>query len=137
MPVSVCFVIALQKKSKNEVAQKIPKKYQNSYSSEGPSSWRMKSGGGPQAPGPPLARPGGTRAHRAPGSYVHRLRLPFGPIYTPQHKNPRYISPLSRSVPDLRRHRNLASGVTRILFWNPAGEGLGPGAHLHQLFFTS
>ena len=136
MPVSVCFVVALQKKSKNEVAQKIPEKLQKFLFIGRPLQLEDEVRGRPTCPRAPLGAARGPRSHRVPGSCGHRLRLPFGPIYAPRRKNPRYQSTFSRSVPDLLRHRNLASGVTRILLRHLAGEGLGPRGHLHQLFFT-
>src|ERR1041385_2632640 len=57
MPIHVCFVFVMQKKSKNEVAQKIPKKYLHRKSPPA-GGWSQEVAPGPQAPsrrvqGPP------------------------------------------------------------------------------------
>jgi len=127
----------MQKRSKNEVAQKIPKKLPKIFFTrratepEGhlqgrPTSLRRPHGAAWGGPVPPPRL----------GDLGTALDSPLAYIFTRDAKNPRYPTHFSRSDPDLCRHRNLASGVTRILLRHPAEEGLGPRGHLHQPFFT-
>jgi len=119
-----------------KLLRKFPKNYQKSFTPEEPRSQKGISMGGPRHSGGLWAWPGGTRAGSPPGWPSYRLGLPLGLYFYSWRKNPRYPTHFSRSDSDLCRHRNLASGVTRILLRHPAGEGLGPRGHLHQLFFT-
>ena len=108
VPVSVCFVRALQKKVKNKGARKIPKKILNKYSSQKtPKARRGPRGGHPLARGPP----GAARGEAAPPGRLVRWGLPLSPpspIYFPRYRNPRgeprYA--ISSTVPPPKRFRS-------------------------------
>ena len=126
----------MQKRSKNEVAQKIPKKLPKIFFTRRATEPEGHLQGRPTSLRRPLGVARGARAGSSPGWPSYRLGLPLGLYFYSWRKNLRYPTHFSRSDSDLCRHRNLALGVTRILLRHPAGEGLGPQGHLHRLFFT-
>ena len=136
MPVSVCFVVAMQKRSKNEVARKIPKKFSKIVFIGRVLQLEGDLWGWPIACRHPRGATRGCPRNLAAWARGAPPGTPFGSYLSLRRKNLRYPIIFSRSDPDLCRHRNLASGVARFLFRYPAEEGLGPRGHLHQPFFT-
>ena len=130
MPVSVYYVCALQKRSKNKSAQKIWKNYRNSKRPEDPRSQKERRRRVTRWPHLAQAR---SRPGRAWGWWAHlgyRLASLLRLFISFEAKT---LSLRPRNVPQRRHHRRQDSGDRKSLFWHSIGTGNCPRSHLHRL----